>query len=204
MNKKILKIFCLLISMTFVLPISAVIAAKPNVDDAVWFTAAVLNPTPTAIGKSWLTGKDTIIHMKGRARNLGVFRSPPGSPGTVLIGSMSTMVETFVFNTKTSEGQLIIKVTISLTETDSTKNPYGVGTLEGTLIAKVTNLHPLMADSPGNATGFIVATHGSGAFEKAKLTADVVMWAFGPPTPGRFIFFGTHENVNGRGIIVYH
>ena len=82
-------------------------------------------------------------------------------------------------------------------------NPYGVGTLEGTMVIDVTSLGAV--PSPGDGTGFVVATHGTGAFEKAKLTADVVMEAIaGGPMPGKYIYFGTHWNVNGLGTIVYH
>jgi hypothetical protein len=72
------------------------------------------------------------------------------------------------------------------------------------MVMKVTGLHPVM-ESPGYGNGFVVAMHGTGAFEKAKLTADVLMEpAIGTPMPGKFIFFGTHWNVNGIGTIVYH
>lgn len=199
LNRKILVTVLALAVIILATPfIGTVTAAKPIENNDVWFVAAVMGP-PTEMGKTWWTGGDTILHMKGRLRDWGVFRSPPEEPpGSFLIGSMTTLIETFAFNTKTSKGRLVLKVTISLTETDIELNPYGVGTLEGTMVFEVTDLGAV--PSPGDGAGFVVATHGTGAFENAKLTADVVMES----DPGKFIFFGTHWNVNGVGTIVYH
>jgi len=202
-NKKGLILGFMLVVVLTIAAVSPVFAAKPTVNDDVWFVAAVLGPA-TEMGKTWWTGGDTILHIKGRVRDWGVFRSPPESPpGTIMIGSMTTLIESFSFNTKTSKGRLIMKVTIDLTETDLELNPYGVGTLEGTMVFEVTSLAQV-APGPGDAIGFVVATHGTGTFENAKLTADLLMESYAPPTPGKFIFFGTHWNVNGLGTIVYH
>ena len=201
MNKKILKIFGLFLSVIAVLPFSTVFTAKPMVNNDVWFVAAPGGPPEG--GESWWTGDGTILHQKGFMYSFGVFRSPQGTPpGSVPIGSMTAIMETFVFNTKTSKGRLVHKLTISLVETDSSKNPYGVGTLEGTLVVEVTSLHPGIF--PGDGTGLIVATHGTGAFENAKLKADVSMMLIIGAYPAVFTFFGTHWNVvEGCGTIVY-
>jgi len=115
-NRKVLVIAVALMAVAMLATplVATVFAAKPIKNDDVWFVAAVMS-SPTEMGKTWWTGGGTILHMKGRLRDWGVFRSLPGSPGAILIGSMTTLIESFAFNTKTSNGRLILKVTISLT-----------------------------------------------------------------------------------------
>jgi hypothetical protein len=116
-----------------------------------------------------------------------------------------------------------VKITLidaGLFPDNTPKNPYGVGTLEGTLIAEVTTINQYLDGSfgqiPGNGEGFVVTTHGTGAFENAKLTADLDLRATpfplpSPPSPpGRifyyeFIFFGTHRDyLDNEGVLTYH
>jgi flagellar basal body-associated protein FliL len=200
-NKKGLMIVLILIAVLAITAVAPAFAAKPTVNDDVWFVAAGM-AAPSVPGKTWWTGDDTVLHNKGQIQpNWQVFRSPSGTPpGSVPIGSMTTVAQEFVFNTKSGKGRLIMKITITFSETNPTKNPYGVGTLEGTVIVEVTSLHSATGYA-GDGTGFIVATHGTEAFENAKLTADLLVI---PAGPGLFIFFGTHPNVGGSGIIVYH
>ena len=207
-----------------------VFAAKPTVvDEDVWFVASrkvaqnygTYTPTGGIVpDRVWSTEDGKILHNMGTVINWDLARSPPGQPGTVPIGSMTTE-SNFVFNTETGKGTINMKVTISLTQTDPTKNPYGVGTLEGTLIADVTTVNPRLNASfgqiPGTAEGFVVTTHGTGAFEDAKLTADLDMRSSPftlpvppAPVPGliwyfEYIFFGTHINYpENEGVLTYH
>jgi len=198
--------------------IAPVEAAKPTVvDEDVWFVAArhVSGPsgyTPAGgivPGRVWASGDGKILHNVGTVINWNVMRSPT-TAGTVQIGSMTTE-SNFVFDTDAGKGTVNMKVTITLTEADTLKNPYGVGTLEGTLIAKVTTVNPYLAAAfgqiPGYATGSVVTTHGTNAFENAKLTADIDMTAslFGGTLGYEFIFFGTHRDyLDNEGILAYH
>ncbi len=202
--------------------LSPTFAAAPTVVNDVWFVVPVFvsssNPSLVPVSftpdKVWASDDGTVLHSRSTTISTYVSRSPPGTPaGSVRIGSI-TGVSDFVFDTVTGTGTLNMKITISLTSTDPTKNPYGVGTLEGTLIAKVTSLNPYVSASvcplPGDAQGQIVATHGTGAFENAKLVADVTM------TPGtvtqsgltlgiEYMFVGHHANhLYNEGTLTFH
>jgi hypothetical protein len=198
-------------------------AAAPTIVEDVWFvipvytsstnTAAV--PLSFTADKVWSSGDGTVLHSRSTSISTYVARSPPGAAGTVRIGTV-TAVSDFVFNTESEKGTLNMKLTIVLTTSNNVNypNPYGVGTLEGTLVAEVTSLNPYVSADvcplPGDAQGFFVATHGTGAFEKAKLDADVTM-SFGTVVAGsitigiEYMFFGHHINhLYNEGTLSFH
>ncbi len=196
-------------------------AAKPTVIDAAWFVASAFTSTsnPSVIpitvtpGKVW-TSDDGVLHSMGTTAEGIVARSPPPAPsGSIPIG-VWTSVSNFVFDPASQTGSLNMKITVSLTQTDAVKNPYGVGTLEGTLTAEVTSLNPYLPASygpfPGNAQGHIISTHGTGAFENAKLQADVTMRSgtmkvLGVTLGLEFIFVGSHPSyLSNEGTITFH
>jgi hypothetical protein len=124
---------------------------------------------------------------------------PPVNPTVWLIGTLETMTN-FDFNTKTGKGIAVSDWTMTFVEptyftTDipvGEPNPVGLGTLEGKEVSKVTSLfdYPLNFKvvppgvflpgdeviMPGDATGFVVATHGTGDFEKATLMAKTTSY----------------------------
>ena len=158
------------------------------------------------------TDDGTVLHSRSTTISTYVARSPPGAAGTVRIGTM-TAVSDFVFDTISSTGALNMKLTITLTTSNNAlyPNPYGVGTLEGTLVAEVTSLNPYASiPLPGDAQGNFVATHGTGAFENAKLETDVTMNA-GTAVAGsntiyiEYMFFGHHINhLYNDGTLTFH
>lgn len=198
-------------------------AAAPTVVEDVWFVIPVFtSSTNTAVipvsftaDRVWSSGDGTVLHSMSTTISTYVARSPPGAAGTVRIGSM-TAESDFVFNTVTQKGTVNMKLTVALTTSNNVNypNPYGIGTLEGTLVAEVTSLNPYVSPDicpmPGDAQGFFVATHGTGAFENAKLTADVTMSfgtvVAGPTTIGiEYMFFGHHINhLYNDGTLTYH
>jgi hypothetical protein len=213
----------LLLTLTF----APVFAAKPTVVEDVWFVAArklsqnygTYAPTGGIVpDRVWSSHDGRILYNMGTVIYWNIMRSP-ATAGSIQIGLMTTK-SNFVFDTVEGKGLVIMKLTITLTEADTVKNPYGVGTLEGSLIAKVTTVNPYLDASfgqiPGNGEGFIVTTHGTGAFEHAKLKADLDMRATpfplpSPPNPAgliwghEFIFFGTHRDyLDNEGILTYH
>ena len=179
-------------------------AAKPTVvDDDVWFVWSLTSGATTGDTGTW-TGDGTILHRDATI-SWNLMRSK-GAPGSTPIGTVVSQVD-FMFNTKTGEGNAIIKATMTFTELDKEKNPYGVGTLECTAVAKLTAMNskwPLLV--PGYGSGFIVSTHGTDDFENAKLTADLLFCPIPPTgtTMTQGIFFGIHQYLNGEGTIVYH
>jgi hypothetical protein len=219
-----MKILTIAAAMLFLalMVIAPVEAAKPTVvDEDVWFVAArrVSGLGYTPIGgivpdRVWSSDDGKILHNMGTVINWNIMRSPL-TAGTVQIGLMTT-VSNFVFDTVTGKGTVNMKVTITLYDAglfpDNTpKNPYGVGTLEGTLIAEVTTLNQYLPTGfgqiPGYATGFVVTTHGTGAFENAKLMADIDMTStlFNGIYGYEFIFFGTHRDyTDNTGVLTYH
>jgi hypothetical protein len=233
MKKVAVVVFALVLLLT-TLMFAPAFAAKPTVVEDIWFVGARkvaqnFGDKNTGVtggivpDRVWSTDDGKILHNMGTVIYWNIMRSP-ATAGTVQIGSMETL-SNFVFDTVAGKGTVNMKVKITLIDAglfaDNTpKNPYGVGTLEGTLIAEVTTVNPYLDTSfgqiPGYGTGFIVTTHGTGAFEHAKLTADLDMTAVpfalpSPPSPaGRiyfqeFIFFGTHRDyLDNEGVLTYH
>ncbi len=203
--------------------LSPTFAAAPTVVNGVWFVVPIFVksnvPTiPVSItpDKVWTSDDGTILHSRYTEISTYVARSPQGQAGTVFIGTM-TAVSNFVFNTVSQTGTLNMKITIALTTSSNPTypNPYGVGTLEGTLTAAVASLNPRVDTSidcpmPGNAQGNFVATHGTGAFENAKLSADVTMNPGvvnqGPVNLGiEYMFFGHHfDHLYNQGTLTFH
>jgi len=199
-------------------------AAAPTVFEDVWFVIPVFvsssNPSAVPVSftpdKVWTSDDGTVLHSRSTTIATYIARSPPGAPGTVRIGTTSA-VSDFVFDTVSGTGTLNMKITIALTTSSNAlyPNPYGVGTLEGTLTAEVTSLNPYVSASicplPGNAQGYLVATHGTGAFENAKLEADVTMSPGSVTTPTgitigiEYMFFGHHINhLYNDGTLTFH
>ena len=224
MKKVAVAVFTLAL-LLLTLMFAPVFATKPTVVEDVWFVAArkvsqnygTYAPTGGIVpDKVWSTDDGKILHNMGTVIYWNIMRSP-AQAGTIQIGVM-TSESNFVFDTVAGRGTVNMKITITLTEVDTLKNPYGVGTLEGTLIAEVTTVNPYLDASfgqiPGDGTGFVVTTHGTGAFENAKLKADLDMRAtpfvLPPSPPGRiwyheFIFFGTHRDyLDNEGVLTYH
>lgn len=188
----------------FIMP---VFAAQPTVVNGVWFMWTLRDHAQYMINDVSWTGDGTILHnYAGYTYNL--MRSPPGTPGTTQIGTVVSQ-SNLVFNTKTETGNVLMKATLNFTEANPAKNPYGVGTIEAALVLKITSMNSRFPFVFGDGEGFIVGTHGTGAFENAKLTADLVahplIW---PPGSGivkyEALFFGVHEQVNGEGTLVFH
>jgi hypothetical protein len=200
MNRRILGIAVAILAVSMLA--SPVMAAKPTEITGVWFVWSLATGATTGNDVTW-TGDGTILHNEA-IYTWNLMRSPIA--GTVQIGTVTTH-SNLMYNTITGEGNVLIKATLTFTQTDKTKNPYGVGTLECTAVAKITSMNPKYQYVFGNGEGFIVGTTGTGDFANAKLTADLVMGyipKIPAPTQTEGIFFGVHERVNGEGTIVYH
>ncbi len=218
--KKILSITILGLVVVF---LSAVItptfATAPTIVEDVWFVIPIFvssNPSGGPISfvanKVWTSDDGTVLHRRSTTISTYIARSPPGAPGSIRIGSM-TAVSNFVFDTVSETGSLNMKITLNLTASNNAlyPNPYGTGTLEGTLVADVTSLNPY-ADIPlpGDAQGHFIATHGTEAFEDAKLEADVTL-SPGTAIAGsrtlyiEYMFFGHHINhLYNEGTLTFH
>lgn len=200
MNRKILGVFLTLLVVAML--VSPVMAAKPTEITGVWFVWGLATGATTGNDVTW-TGDGTILHNEA-TYTWNLMRSP--AAGTVQIGTVETH-SNLMFNTLTSEGNVLIKATLTFSETDKAKNPYGTGTIECTAVAKITSMNPKFQYVFGNGEGSIVGTTGTGDFANAKLTADLVTGLIPlPPAPTQTegIFFGVHQRVNGEGTIVFH
>ena len=198
MNRKLLEIAVTLLAISMLA--SPVLAAKPTETSGVWFVWALASGATTGNDVTW-TGDGTILHNEA-TYSWNLMRSPSTTP--IQIGTVSTH-SNLMYNTITGEGNVIIKATLTFTEPIKDKNPYGVGTLECTVVAKITSMNPRYQYVFGNGEGFIVGTAGTGDFANAKLTADLVMGYIQKGTViTEGIFFGVHSRVNGEGSIVYH
>jgi len=139
-----------------------------------------------------------------------VYRSPQAA-GSVQIGTAKSLM-TLDFNNVTNTGTAIFKFSMNLTETNSTKNPYGVGTMEVLATVSISSMMTGVYGFPyvpANGTGTLVSTSGTGAFATAILTGDLVLnpLLVGPLSPSGYteaLFFGTHPRVNGSGVLVYY
>jgi hypothetical protein len=224
--KKILMVTTIGLMVAFLSAMVApAFAAAPTVVDDAWFVCSIFasssNPTVVPItvtpGKVW-TSDDGVLHSLGTKVEGLVARSPPPQPaGATQIGVWTSEMN-FVFDPTTQTGSLNMKITVVLTQTNTIKNPYGVGTLEGTLTAEVTSLNPYLPASygplPGKAQGYLVTTHGTGAFENAKFAGDITMGYSTmtlPPSQGsitlglEFIFAGSHPgHPDNQGTLTNH
>jgi hypothetical protein len=222
----ILTIFLMVVFMSAM--IAPTYAAAPTTIEDVWFVIPVfVSSTPSGgpitftADKVWTSDDGTVLHSRSTTIATYIARSPQGAPGTVRIGT-TTAVSDFVFDTVSSTGTLNMKITITLATSTNPQypNPYGIGTLEGTLTAEVTSLNPYVpvdvCPLPGNGQGYLVATHGTGAFENAKLTADVTLspgianTLATPTSPARtlfieYLFVGHHTtHLYNDGTLTLH
>ena len=183
MKKMIILTLALIVAFLSVI-VAPTYASAPTAIENVWFVVPIFvssNPTGGPISfvadKVWTSGDGTILHSRGTLISTYIARSPPGAPGSVRIGTITAECD-FVFNTLTEKGTVSMKMKVNLTASSNPlyPNPYGVGTLEGSFVADVKSLNPYASiPLPGNANGSFVATHGTGAFENAKLVAAVII-----------------------------
>jgi hypothetical protein len=206
--------------------ITPVFAAAPKTIDNAWFVIPMFvnHPTDSMISlipdKVWSSDDETVIHSRNTQISTYIAHTPQGlTSGSVRWGYM-TAVSDLVFDTKTNTGTYTMKIKLDLTTSfgaNGVANPntYGIGTLEGTLVAEITSLNPyvkpgLNCPMPGNGQGHIVLTHGTGAFENAKFSADVTLETQeiiqGPSRIGiEYLFIGHHANhLYNDGTIVLH
>jgi hypothetical protein len=215
MEKRKMKINKLIVSVSIVallaaslLAIAPVNAADPTVNADTWFVNTLVTRIVTARNVTTTSG-GTINHIEENI-TWNVMRSP-GVAGTVQIGNAKgqTIVD---FNNVTNRGTATVKMSMNLTETNSTKNPYGVGILEVTATVDVTSMGTAtlgVTDVIAYGTGTLVSTSGTGAFTFAKLYGDFVMnplfvGALSANGYTEALFFGTHARVNGAGVLVYY
>ncbi|HTY74260.1 MAG TPA: hypothetical protein VMD05_01680 [Candidatus Nanoarchaeia archaeon] len=175
-------------------------ATQPRVINDVWFVL-VAAAGPTSENPSYTNG-GTVLHNTANCTWL-LYRSP-ATAGTVMIGTaLSSM--TMDFNNVTQQGSATLMLTLNFNETNSTKNPYGVGIINAAANVTITSLNPIWIHVPGNGTGTLTSTSGTGDFRYAVLTGDLVMSPFAAgPTIVEGLFFGTHPRVNGVGLLTFY
>ena len=202
MNKtsKLTIITCLLtitilLTWATVLPVNA---ADPVANSDIWFVAMQTATVPGSA--STVNG---IYTNNGSLINFNILRSPPGTQGSTIIGNATSMTD-LVFNTINGLGSAIITMTINFSDTNVTRNPYGVGVIQGKAVnVAVTALYPSINGGVGNASGTLIAYGGTGAFANAVFAVDFIMTPYPSAATGPLeaMFFGTHSRVNGRGLL---
>jgi hypothetical protein len=207
-NQKIIvsasAIAILVFSLMAIIPTNA--AADTIVNPDTWFVNT-LQTIP--YNSSSYSNAGTILHEVANY-TWAVMRSPQVA-GTVQIGTAKSQM-ILDFNNVTNLGNMTLLFSMNLTETNSTKNPYGVGSIDVTATAVVTSMGTSklgLPTVPANGTGTLVSTAGTGAFATAKLYGDFVInpLAVGSLSPNGYteaLFFGTHSRVNGNGVLVYY
>jgi hypothetical protein len=232
--KKIMTILTIGMLAVFLLSMFApALAAKPTQIDDAWFVIPIfvksnISQYPISIvpDKVWTSDDGTILHAQSSQIATYLAHTPKVvPPGTIRWGTVQA-VSNFVFDTTTNTGTLTMKLTLTLTSASSSNptlypaanypNTYGFGTLEGTLVAEVTSLNPyvdtaaLKCPVPGAGQGHFVATHGTGDFANAKLSADVTLEPVavdkGTVHLGEeFIFIGHHfDHEYNEGTLTFH
>ncbi len=193
----------LFLSMTAIVPVSA---ADPSVNADTWFVLTL----QSGVGKNVTYPGNGVTHIE--ANNTWAVMRSPQTAGTVQIG-IATSQLVCDFSNVTSTGAASYKFLLNLTETNSTKNPYGVGTIGVSATVALTSLGtPTFGLNiyPGNGIGTLTSTTGTGAFASAKLYGDLVMNPLfvGPLLSANgyteALFFGTHARVSGTGVLVYY
>jgi len=186
-----------LLSSLALLPVNA---EETRVNSNAWFVLVLTGATGFDVS---YTDGGTVLHDAGNY-TWNLMQSPPGVAGTVQIGTAKSV--TFMdFNNATNRGNTTIRLSLNFTETNSTRNPYGVGTIEAIATANLNATYPLSAFVVGNGTGTLTSTSGTGAFKRAVLTGDLVLTPFAiGPTVYEGLFFGTHPRVNGTGLLSYY
>lgn len=175
------------------------------------FTAVALSSTST--GNVWWSADNTILHVRGVTAKWGLFTGP-----VVMIGTAENSVD-FDFNTKTGEGNAIstwymtffAPINYYTSLPTGNPNPYGLGTLDGKETKKVTSIFGVVAGTgfmaPGDAIGSLIATHGTGDFEKAKLSADTISKpTLEGDTWGEYVFIGWNgiPPPVATGVLTFH
>jgi hypothetical protein len=176
-------------------------ATDPTVMNDVWFVGLVTGSQKGDI--SWVN--DTFGRNMGFTANYTLYRSPAGA-GTIVIGNM-TMQTNLEINNATGIGNANFTAVLTFSETNTTKNPFGVGTLQGSAVQKVTSMYPGNTNpSIGNSTGTLIASQGTGAFANAVLTIDFLTMPYPSVTSGptQAMYFGTHSKINGTGILTFY
>ena len=189
-RKMLTTIFAILIMLSLIL-LLPVQATKPEINDNIYFGCLALSVTD---GDKTMTGDGTVIHNKGIESVFGLFYKTPSMSAAVNIGHMHcvTNFEFVITGTETKtlriggvdtlvtyyvgEGVTTGKWTIIFGENSqgnpTTVNPFGIGTIEGISVSKVTSTYTTADWFPGESKGLLVATHGTGDFENAKLMSD--------------------------------
>ena len=194
MKKAAIILSGLFVALILLTPVDA---AKPTVVNCRFNATTESGSDP---GKVWWTGDHTILHVRGAVSELSLlyfldYGNPPTMPPNVwLIGTMVTVTD-FDFNTKTGQGNAVKSWTMTFVAPTKfptsvpvgKPNPVGLGTLEGKEISKVTSIYGVVTGQeiwmPGDATGFVIATHGTGDFEKAALMAETTSYPIFVPPP---------------------
>ena len=194
MKKKAFFLFALFAALIFLVPVHA---TKPTV---VNFRFNATTESGLDPGRVWWTGDHTILHVRGAVSELSLlcfldYGNPPTTPPVVwLIGTMVTVTD-FNFNTRTGQGNAVKSWTMTFVAPTKfptsvpvgQPNPVGLGTLEGKEISKVTSIYGVVTGQeiwmPGDATGFVIATHGTGDFEKAEMMAETTSYPIFVPLP---------------------
>jgi hypothetical protein len=231
MKKMIILTFAL-IAVFLSAMVAPTFAAAPTVVNDVWlvipiFVKSDYAPIPVSItpDKVWTSDDGTVLHSRNTEISTYIAHTPSGlPPGTIRWGTMEA-VSNFVFDTVSNTGTFTMKITLTLTKATSNnplypaanyENNYGLGTLECTLVVEVTSLNPYVGPAincpmPGAGQGQLVATHGTGAFENAKLSADVTLEPGFSIRPGVFnlgieyLFIGHHyQHDYNQGTLTFH
>ena len=188
MKKAAVIVLALSLSMIFAV-VAPVMASKPEVIPC-GFTASTIHDVTD--GTFWWTGDGTILHVRGLTKQMAF--TSGAIPNTINYG-FATITTDYDFNTKTGEGTYVRTWEMTFVTPyyyyksgnppAGFPNPYGVGTLEGKEVGKATSIFYQINGgtslSLADFTGKLVATHGTGDFEKAKLSADTLGYPFGPP-----------------------
>ncbi len=170
-----------LMALTIAAPVSACTREKPTVVPCKFTLVGGPDYEP---GKVWWTSNNAVLHVRGATANDLIFQGATLTP--VQIGTSENTIVSLDFNTKTGEGYAIITCKMTFIapinyytgQPTGTQNPYGLGTLKGIIIVKVTSLLGQGFTVPGDTEGHLLAMQGTGDFAKATLSADVI----GKPT----------------------
>jgi hypothetical protein len=197
------KVLILVLACSLTLSSSALLPVKAEdilVNSNAWFVLVLTGAT--GFNVSYSDG-GTVLHDIGNY-TWNLMQSPPGVAGTIQIGTAKS-VTSMDFNNVTNRGNTTIRLSLNFTDTNSTRNPYGVGTIEAIATANLNATYPSNAFVVGNGTGTLTSTSGTGAFKRAVLTGDLVLtpFAFGTQI-AEGLFFGTHPRVNGKGLLTYY
>jgi hypothetical protein len=170
-----------LMALTIAAPVSACNRAKTTVVPCKFTMVGGPDYEP---GKVWWTNDNTVLHVRGAAGSDLLFQGATAVP--VQIGTSENTIVSLDFNTRTGEGfvieicqmTFIAPINYYTGQPTGSPNPYGLGTLKGIIISRVTSLlgHGFMV--PGDTEGHLLAMQGTGDFAKATLSAGLI----GKPT----------------------